>query len=49
MALADDGLAEAVYIPDHPYVWAVQWHPEFSLHDEISKKLFSSFVGNAVK
>jgi putative glutamine amidotransferase len=49
MALADDGLVEAVYMPDRPYVWAVQWHPEFSLNDETSKKLFSSFVGNAAK
>jgi putative glutamine amidotransferase len=45
MAVADDGLAEAVYMPDRSYVWAVQWHPEFSLKDEISKKIFSSFVG----
>jgi putative glutamine amidotransferase len=49
MALADDGLAEAVYMPDRPYVWAVQWHPEFSLNDEISKKLFASFTENAAK
>jgi len=49
MALADDGLVEAVYMPDCFYVWAVQWHPEFSLKDEISKKLFASFVGNAGK
>jgi len=46
MAVADDGLIEAVYMPDRPYVWAVQWHPEFSLKDETSKKLFSSFVKN---
>jgi putative glutamine amidotransferase len=45
MALADDGLVEAVYMPNRPYVWAVQWHPEFSLNDETSKKLFASFVG----
>jgi len=49
MALADDGLVEAVYMPDHAYVWAVQWHPEFSLKDEISKKIFSSFVGSVKK
>jgi putative glutamine amidotransferase len=47
MALADDGLAEAVYMPARPYVWAVQWHPEFSLKDEISKKIFASFVNSA--
>jgi putative glutamine amidotransferase len=44
MALADDGLVEAVYMPDRSYVWAVQWHPEFWLKDENSKKIFSSFV-----
>jgi len=48
MALADDGLVEAVYMPDRHYVWAVQWHPEFALKDEFSKKIFASFVKNAV-
>ncbi|MDR1811900.1 MAG: gamma-glutamyl-gamma-aminobutyrate hydrolase family protein [Candidatus Fibromonas sp.] len=46
MAIAEDGLVEAVYMPARPYVWAVQWHPELSLEDEISKKIFASFVGN---
>jgi putative glutamine amidotransferase len=46
MALADDGLVEAVYMPTYPYVWAVQWHPELSLKDEISKKIFASFAGS---
>jgi len=49
MAMADDGLVEAVYMPDHSYVWAVQWHPEFSLNDEISRKIFSSFVKSVEK
>jgi putative glutamine amidotransferase len=44
MALADDGLVEAVYKPDHPFIWAVQWHPELSLNDGTSKKIFSAFV-----
>jgi putative glutamine amidotransferase len=44
MALSDDGLIEAVHMPDHPFVWAVQWHPECSLKFEISKKIFSAFV-----
>jgi putative glutamine amidotransferase len=47
MAWSDDGLVEAVYMPDHPYVWAVQWHPEMSLGDEDSRKIFASFVGKA--
>jgi len=49
MAVADDGLVEAVYMPDRFYVWAVQWHPEFSLKDETSKKIFSSFVRSVEK
>jgi len=49
MALSDDGLVEAVYMPEHPHVWAVQWHPEYSLKDEISKKIFSYFVENVEK
>jgi putative glutamine amidotransferase len=48
MAMADDGLVEAVYMPDSFYVWAVQWHPEFSLKDEFSKKIFASFVGKNI-
>jgi putative glutamine amidotransferase len=44
MAVSDDGLVEAVYMPNRHYVWAVQWHPEHSLNDETSKKIFSSFV-----
>jgi len=46
MALADDGLVEAVYMPERPDVWAVQWHPEHSLKDEMSRKIFSAFVEN---
>lgn len=49
MASADDGLVEAVYMPDHKFVWAVQWHPEFShLTDKDSRKIFHAFV-NAAK
>ncbi|MBO4418602.1 MAG: gamma-glutamyl-gamma-aminobutyrate hydrolase family protein [Oscillospiraceae bacterium] len=29
MAVAEDGLIEAVYNPEKPFFWAVQWHPEF--------------------
>jgi len=46
MAVADDGLIEAVYMPDRAFVWAVQWHPEKSLCDEDSRKIFASFVEN---
>ena len=29
MAVAEDGLVEAAYHPGKPFLWAVQWHPEF--------------------
>jgi putative glutamine amidotransferase len=29
MAIADDGLIEAVFHPDHPFLGSVQWHPVF--------------------
>lgn len=45
MALAEDGLVEAAYAPEKDYIWAVQWHPEFSCEaDEYSRRIFRSFV-----
>ena len=45
MASAPDGLIEAVYAPDHKFLWAVQWHPEFSYEtDENSRLIFKEFV-----
>lgn len=45
MAIATDGIVEAVYHPKHKFLWAVQWHPEFSyLVEPSSRKLFSRFV-----
>lgn len=45
MASAPDGLVEAVYAPDHKFLWAVQWHPEFSYEsDKNSLLIFNAFV-----
>lgn len=45
MALAPDGLIEAVYSPSSYFLWAVQWHPEFSFsEDENSRRIFRAFV-----
>lgn len=45
MAVAEDGIIEAVFMPGRKFVWAVQWHPEFSYKvDENSRKLFSAFT-----
>lgn len=46
-AVSDDGLIEAVYLPEKRFIRAVQWHPEFSYEkDENSQKIVQAFVGS---
>ena len=45
MARADDGIIEAVYMPDKPYVRAYQWHPErLQAIDADNLTIFAEFV-----
>lgn len=45
MAVADDGLVEALYMPKHKFLWALQWHPEFSYKSDMaSQKIFKAFI-----
>ena len=45
MAVSEDGLTEAVCLPGKKFVWAVQWHPEFSFRvNEDSRKVFKAFI-----
>lgn len=45
MAESEDGIVEALYKPFYSFLWAVQWHPEFShKKDENSRKIFKAFV-----
>lgn len=45
MATSPDGLIEALFMPARKFLWAVQWHPEFSYKTDInSKKIFQAFV-----
>lgn len=47
MAWSEDGLVEAVWKPDQRFLWAVQWHPEFSFRtEEASRRIFSAFAGS---
>ncbi len=39
-----DGLVEAIAVTDHPFGWAVQWHPEWLTDLEPTRRLFSRFV-----
>lgn len=45
MAIAEDGLIEAVYMPQQSFVIALQWHPEFNYHtSESSRQIMRAFV-----
>lgn len=45
MAVAEDGIIEAVYHADYPYLRAYQWHPErLWKTDADNKKLFEDFI-----
>lgn len=45
MAVSEDGLTEAVELPGKRFVWALQWHPEFSYKkDDNSRLIFKEFV-----
>lgn len=50
MAYAEDGLVEAVCLPSARFVWAVQWHPEFSYErEESSLAILRKFVRQAAE
>jgi putative glutamine amidotransferase len=44
VAYAPDGLVEAVELPDHPFGYAVQWHPEWLTNQQPTRNLFRAFV-----
>ena len=48
-ALSSDSVIEAVYIHDHPYFVAVQWHPELMLENRLSRIIAKTFVDAAAK
>ena len=45
MATAPDSIVEAVWMPAKRFVWAVQWHPEFSQRaDSNQRRILSAFI-----
>lgn len=49
MALSEDGLIEAVEMKGKNFVWALQWHPEFSYKtDDNSRIIFRKFVRECI-
>ncbi|MBQ7434001.1 MAG: gamma-glutamyl-gamma-aminobutyrate hydrolase family protein [Lachnospiraceae bacterium] len=48
MAVSSDGIVEALYRENSRFLWAVQWHPEFSYKtDANSRKILEAFI-NAI-
>lgn len=45
-AVADDGMIEAIEVPDKRFCIGVQWHPEFAL-SEGDRKLFEALIDAA--
>ncbi|MBW4464180.1 MAG: gamma-glutamyl-gamma-aminobutyrate hydrolase family protein [Pegethrix bostrychoides GSE-TBD4-15B] len=43
-ATAADGLIEAMEYQSHPWMFAVQWHPELSPDAPVQQRLFEAFV-----
>lgn len=46
-ATAADGVIEALEHQDHPWAFAIQWHPEISLNDTRQQRIFRTFVHTA--
>ncbi len=44
VAIAEDGVIEAIEHKNHPWAVAVQWHPELSPECEAQQSLFKAFV-----
>jgi putative glutamine amidotransferase len=48
VATAPDGIVEAIEMPDHPWLIAVQWHPELTAaSDPLQQRLFDAIVAAA--
>ncbi len=49
VARAEDGTIEAIEATDRPWMIGVQWHPERTLEDEPTRKLFRAFIQAATE
>jgi putative glutamine amidotransferase len=49
VAQAPDGTIEAVEKKDHPWLYAVQWHPELTAEkDPVQQRLFNALTEAAL-
>lgn len=44
VAHSDDGLIEAVHLPEKKFFYGVQWHPENRKDDPSSERIFRAFI-----
>lgn len=45
MAYSEDGLVEAISVPDKTFIAGVQWHPEFAFEEDLEcKAIVQAFV-----
>lgn len=49
VAKASDGLIEAIEHQHHPWMFALQWHPEMSAEDPAHQRLFQAFINAAIR
>ena len=44
-AYSEDGLIEAIHLPDYKFAFGVQWHPENMIfYDHTMTKIFEAFI-----
>ena len=48
IAFSADGIVEAVFRNDYPFLLGAQWHPE-RMKDSLSEKIFRAFVGAVIE
>lgn len=49
-AISEDGFAEAIEVPSHPFFLGIQWHPEhMSKRSRRQRRIFDSFVAACEK
>lgn len=48
-AVSNDGVIEAIELPEYPFLLGVQWHPERELESNYTRRLFKAFVEACVR
>ena len=46
-AITEDGIIEAVEMPGHPFLLAVQWHPEKTMEEPVNRMIMDNFIESA--